>query len=417
MKNRADTLAAMASTTLRLATSACLGLCLCLAAVAAERPAPDYRFDGNVSERVLRSYLARAVTAQDLLTGKGDVDDNLRVLKRIGAKFAGRAIYLWGAESQLPGRLDRARAILPKVRTTDDDLILQAAIFEIVTTDVEKLAVPAWALEALGMPVVRRNFRYADMLFPDGTFVNHWRPSQSVPDITRDETKLWFYFLAATYIDAGCEALHFGQYELIGRNDRRHEHWARLLSLVRDHAAKKARRRWVLIDAHVPSGGPVRDGRLLLDFHSFPLRIEEVPDKPQEGRLRVGFADSFYGRSKGGITPSGWRTEHLPYLVEVDNWGVSRRPGQARVGGVWIWGYDEITWFAHQPREYRDQWLAYAHRWVREHDEAGYLQMPVSRTVHHPVDGKIWWYFANDPSPATPTGFGQEAAIEAIWKS
>ena len=32
----------------------------------------------------------------------------------------------------------------------------------------------------------------------------------------------------------------------------------------------------------------MRDGKLLLDFHSFPLRIKEVPDKPQEAVLKVG---------------------------------------------------------------------------------------------------------------------------------
>ena len=68
-----------------------------------------------------------------------------------------------------------------------------------------------------------------------------------------------------------------------------------------------------------------------------------MAQRPQEGELRIGFIDSIYGRSKGGITPSGWRCGHLPYLVELDNWGVSSKPGQAGMGGCWVWGYDEIT--------------------------------------------------------------------------
>ena len=79
-----------------------------------------------------------------------------------------------------------------------------------------------------------------------------------------------------------------------------------------------------------PAAGCVRDGQLLMDFHSFPLRIMEVPDQPQEAILKVGFSDGIYGRSKGGMTFSGWTCEHLPYLVEIDNWGVSQQPGQAR---------------------------------------------------------------------------------------
>jgi hypothetical protein len=254
------------------------------------------------------------------------------------------------------------------------------------------------------------------MLYPDGRFKDHWRPGQSVPDVSRPETQLWFYFLAASYIDLGIEALHLGQTELMNRNDRDLAHYSRLLERVRAHAAGHARRHLVLCDSHVPSGGLVRDGRLLMDFHSFPLRIKEVPGRPQEAVLELGFADGIYNRSKGGITPSGWSCEHLPYLVEIDNWGASRRPGEPGQGGIWVWGYDEITWFAHQPDGYRAEWLRYAHDWVRETDPNGHLQMPGSRTVRSPRDGRRW-YHANRPSEAVPDGLGDEAAIRSVWAS
>jgi hypothetical protein len=153
--------------------------------------------------------------------------------------------------------------------------------------------------------------------------------------------------------------------------------------------------------------------RLLFDFHSFPLRIVEVPERPQEGVLKMGFFDSIYGRSAGGVAPSGWRCEHLPYLVELDNWGVSNRPGQAHVGGCWVWGYDEISWFAHQDAAYRNQWLRYAWNWVREHDRNGFFQMPGSRMLHAPV-GNQHWYYANTRSDAVPQGFSQEETIKTI---
>jgi hypothetical protein len=197
-------------------------------------------------------------------------------------------------------------------------------------------------------------------------------------------------------------------------NDRDQAHWSEVLGLVRAYAAKHAHRHMVLCDAHVPGGGLVRDGKLLLDFHSFPLRIKEVPDKPEDAVLEVGFSDSLYGRSKGGVTPSGWKCEHLPYLVELDNWGVSRKPGEAGAGRIWVWGYDEITWFAHQGREYRASWLRYAHDWVRKTDPNGFLQMPGSRTMRSPRDGKRW-YYANTPSDAVPDGLGDEEAIRSIW--
>jgi hypothetical protein len=253
------------------------------------------------------------------------------------------------------------------------------------------------------------------MIYPEGQRRN-WGPNSSVPDVSRTETKLWFYFLAASYIDLGFEALHFGQVEIMNRNDRDLTHWSQVLALTRAYAAKHARRHRVICDGHVPSGGLLRDGQLLLDFHSFPLRIMEVPDRPQEAILKVGFSDGIYNRSKGGKTPSGWDCDHLPYLVEIDNWGVSRQPGQPRAGGIWVWGYDEITWFAHQNKEYRANWLRYASDWVRKTDPNCYLQMPGSRTLRSPRDN-LRWYHANNPGPACPEGLGDEDAIRAIWSA
>jgi hypothetical protein len=200
----------------------------------------------------------------------------------------------------------------------------------------------------------------------------------------------------------------------MNRRDPGNAQWAYLLAKVRAYAAKHARRHMVVCNGHVPSGGLMHDGKLLLDFHAFPLRIKEVPDKPQEGILQVGFTDSIYGRSKGGLTFSGWTCEHLPYLVELDNWDASKTPGQAGAGGFWVWGYDEITWFAHQSKAYRSHWLRYAWDWVRQTDPAGFLQMPGSRTMRSPLDD-MRWYYANKPSSVVPDGLDDEESIRAIW--
>ena len=387
-------------------------------AFAAEPPSlaqpARFRFDKTISREVLENYLARSITMEGLLNGRGDLEDNIRMLTNTGAKFVGRSLCLWGGEANLLRNLERAQQQIPRLHAADPDLILQACIFEIVTTQVDQVPVPDWAFAALGQPVEQRNFRYADMLYPNGRFKDHWRPGQSVPDVSRPETRLWFYFLGASFIDAGCEAIHLGQTELMNHNDRKLDHYAQVLALIRSHAARRARRHLVLLDSHVPSGGLVRDGQLLMDFHSFPLRIMETPDTPQEAILKVGFSDGIYGRSKGGTTPSGWPCEHLPYLVEIDNWGVSKTPGQPKAGSIWIWGYDEITWFAHQSQPYRSNWLHYAWNWVRHTDTNGFLQMPGSRTLVSPLDRK-WWYYANPPNAAVPEGYGDEAAIRAIW--
>jgi hypothetical protein len=382
-----------------------------------EKPAiaavKEYRFDATISREVLENYLSRSISMEGLLNGRGDLDDNVRMLKGTGAKFIGRSLCLWGGEANLLANLERAKKQIPKVREADPDMILEACVFEIVSTQVEQVPVPEWAFVALGQPVEKRNFRYADMIYPTGQR-RDWGKNASVPDVSRMETKLWFYYQAASYIDLGFESIHFGQVEIMARNDRDLAHWSQVLTLVRAYAAKHARRHMVLCNGHVPGGGLVRDGQLLLDFHAFPLRVMEVPDRPEEAILKVGFSDGLYGRSKGGMTFSGWKCEHLPYLVELDNWGVSKQPGKAGMGGIWIWGYDEISWFAHQSKPYRAQWLRYAWDWVRQTDSNGHLQMPGSRTVRSPLDNRRW-YYANVPSPAVPEGLGDEEAIRAIW--
>ncbi|HET6386731.1 MAG TPA: hypothetical protein VFJ58_25350 [Armatimonadota bacterium] len=376
----------------------------------------DYRFDGRISRGVLENYLARAITEQDLLKGSGNVDDNIRMLKSIGAKFAGRSIILWGGEATLPQLLATGRPIAQKVHAADPDIILEAAEFEIVTRQVDQLAIPDWVFREFKLPVEARHFRYEDMLYPDGRLKDQWGRDASVPDMSRLETRLWFFYLAASYINIGVEAIHFGQVELMDKNDRDHAFWFDELTRIRYYATVHARRHLVLCDAHVPSGGIVRDGKLLLDFHAFPLRIKEIADRPHEAKLQVGFLDSLYGRSKGGITPSGWSCEHLPYLVEFDNYGASGHEGEAGAGdSIWIWGYDEIGWFAHQNGADRNAWLKYAWNWLRTADVNGYVEMPGSRTLAAPVDGNIRWYWANTASPATPTGFGQEETIKEIW--
>jgi len=345
-----------------------------------------------------------------VFNGRGDLDDNLRMLKSLGVKYAGRSLCLWGAENNFLANLERARRQTPKALAADPEMILEACVFETVSARVEQIAIPDWVFADLGQPVEKRNFIYTNIIYPVGQ--RRAMGNAQVPDESRIETQLWFYYQAASYIDLGFEAIHFGQVEIMNRNDPDNAQWDRLLTSVRAYAAKRARRHLVLCNGHTPSGGLLHDGKLLLDFHAFPLRIKEDPSKAQEAILEAGFSDGIYGRSKGGVTPSGWKCDHLPYLVEIDNWGVSRTPGQARAGGIWVWGYDEISWFAHQSKEYRAAWLQYAWDWVRKTDSSGFLQMPGSRTVSSPDSH---WYFGNNPSAAVPSGFGDEDAIRAVW--
>jgi hypothetical protein len=402
--------------------SSCLLLLACtVPALPATR---NYRFDGEISREVLENYLSRSITMTEIYRSPGNLDDDIRMLKNIGAKFAGRTIYLWGGEARIadPAFLTQGREMAARIHQNDPDVVLQAAVFEIVTEEVGQIPVPEWVLTEFGQKAEVRKFDYSRMLFPDQSMVDHWKHGASVPDIRQVETRMWFYFLAASYMDIGIEAIHFGQLDLVGRKDTGYHNWVDLLQHVRSYAANKARRHYVICDAHVPKGGPVADGKLLLDFHSFPLRPKEVADAPQKAVLAIGYSDGIYGRSNGGITPSGWKCEHLPYLVEFDNFGGTRTPGQAsqvQRASIFTWGYDEITWFAQQPESYRNEWLHYAWNWLKEHDRDGFLEMPGGRMLTNgPLvegQGKAKWYFANTKSAACPQGSSQEETIKAIW--
>ncbi len=386
---------------------------------AAER---EYQFQDRISKEVLENYLSRSTTYCDLLNPKelenlgSSLDESLRYLTRTGAKFIGRSIYMWGRESQLNSLLEQGKLAAEKVHQADPDIVLQACAFEIATDEVNTLAIPEWVFEEFKIPAEKRNFNLDSIRYPPGQYRDNWgRDSLIIPDISRRETQMWFFYLIASYIDIGVEAVHFGQVEIMNKRDPENNSWYEVLGRVRNYARTHARRGFVICDGHVPSGGIVNDGKLLFDFHSFPLRIEELDNGGQQGYLRVGHVDSIYKRSKGGMTSSGWSCQSLPYLVEFDNFGRSGHEGEI-YGEHWIWGYDEIGWFARQPKEYREMWLHYAWHWLKVNDPAGHLQMPGSRILHSPVEGKKW-YWANNPSDAVPAGFGEEDIIKAIWES
>jgi hypothetical protein len=82
----------------------------------------------------------------------------------------------------------------------------------------------------------------------------------------------------------------------------------------------------------------------------------------------------------------------------------------------WIWGYDEIGWFAHQVEEERNAWLRYAQHWLKAHDANGFLEMPGMRGLADPA-GSQHSYYANTQSADCPEGFSQEETIKAIWQA
>src|ERR1035438_10127141 len=105
---------------LKIFKRTCVLMAACLAAdlpfsgkcaVAAETPPAettaqprDYHFDKTISRKVLENYLSRSISMEGVFNGRGDLDDNIRMIKSIGAKYIGRSLCLWNGEANF---LDR----------------------------------------------------------------------------------------------------------------------------------------------------------------------------------------------------------------------------------------------------------------------------------------------------------------------
>jgi hypothetical protein len=382
---------------------------------------------GALTDRAkLNDILGRAVTVSRL--GESDsLDDDLRVLARIGARFLGRAAYAWitaGDQSAEDAHFDAAEKLARRVHTeVSDDAVLQACLFEAIYPQVDTIRIPAWVFEDLEEPVESRTFSYRAMTSdavqaPAQGLGSPWAGG-AVPDLTLPESVRWFYYRARRYMQCGFEALHIGQLHLIAGADHGYIAVERLIQAIRRAAALRARRGWVILDAH--SHGVSRDGRLLLDATSRPLSARAITTYPEAVALVRR------GTRLGGIHPGGWECDDAPVLLEVDNWhGYSLTPDPV----LWLdadaraaagrWGWDDISWFAHQPLSDRHAFLDYADAWARVQGREWHFQPAVRRplaraAVQNPDGSRRMYYRANDLSAECRDGFGDESALADLF--
>ena len=410
-------------------------VCLALPAVAQSRAVPAGQLP---PDSLVRHFLARAMTMQGF---NGLAPGQRRAFAAwagaAGTRFAGRVGGFWatpGSAAQVQALYDTLRRTAGELHQAQPAMVVQGTVFEIIEPVADNLPVPNAVRAEYGedtVAVPHRNFRFARMMYPSyfsAADSNHYRwdsrpPGQApgYPDMSQRETQLWFYAFARQQLDAGCEAIHFGQVMQMDDRDAGHHGWWDMLRRVRAYARTR-NRGFVLCDAHThgeyydPDPAhplPPAQRQLLFDFHSCPARPLEV-DTLRHGPhgAYLDYADAgnptgaIFGRSAGGLAPNGRYCAHLPGLVELDN-GSSATPGRPGQRGLAaVWGYDEISWFAQQPTAYRDQWLVYAAARVRQLDPALYLEMPGMRGVSAPP-GPGWLYRADEA--------GQAAIIPAIW--
>ncbi len=121
----------------------------------------------------MENFLARSISVEGVFNGRGDLEDNLRMLKALGVKYAGRSLCLWGAENNFLANIERARRQAAKAVAADPEMVLEACVFEIVGPRVEQIAVPDWVFATFGRPAEKRNFIYNNIIYPAGQRLRH----------------------------------------------------------------------------------------------------------------------------------------------------------------------------------------------------------------------------------------------------
>jgi hypothetical protein len=382
----------------------------------------NYSFDTTIEKEVLENYLARSITAAFFIH-TNTLEDDLRAIKNMGVKFIGRASGIWEPDADDEEHFRKSKYLADRVHEVDTDIILQACIFEAVYRHIENFKVPAYVFEAFGLKPEERGFHFEAMRFPEEPKGFIWGEDGALPDINRLETRLWFYYRATQYIDAGYEAFHLGQIHLYTANDRGMVKMAELMEMIRAYGKEHARRHKILMDAH--SHGISIRGKLLLDYHAMPFTRYPVFDG--EGEKLVLVREGF---SEGGLNPNGWSADVMPYLMEYDNWGgkvvddFEAYTYEERAWKDW-WGYDQIGWFANQSEEGQRHFLEYTYKWTAINNVNAYFEVPFRRGIgsasvqmKRADNGQMDYqdyYQINTKSTDCPMGFSQEETIKKLW--
>ncbi len=371
----------------------------CMQVSAAQNAVADnFYFNGSMSKEVLRAYAARAVTASEVCgtTIKNfTLDEDIRSLCRMGAKYIGRAAYYsWTpnmSASDIDAHFDVVKLSATQFHKADPEIILQAGIFEcIYRGTVNNTKIPAYVFEAFGLPVENRNFRFDAM----ASRVGYWSTvseDSAIPNITTQEAQMYFYYQITRYIDCGFEAFHLGQVGLMMNFNNSHVGcWNTVLQKSREYAKLHARRGVALFDCHVQhntSGLKIGDN-LLFDLQGAPIYPKETTKTGDIMQATVAYSGHPYlGRIAGGNHPLGFRVDNNFTILEFDNWGTTGGHGVSNGATIGIWGYHDITWFALQPESYRNQFLVQSADYLSTNylDSSGkqqyFLQPPFIRVI------------------------------------
>jgi len=402
----------------------------------------NFNFNGSISRDVLENYLDKSITMSGLFDADysgTEREEGIDLIRDTKAKFVGRISGWWGAPS-LDAVFNKCQLNVADVKANDNQIICQAAVFEYVTQQVNAYTIPSYVFEAFNLPVENRRFRYSNMLYPAPAsqyLVWSQAPMSEgdrlwIPDITQQETQLWFYYLATKYISLGCEAIHFGQAGIMNRRDIGNKLYWSLISKIKKYGSLR-NRGVVICDAHAGPGMYYEpdlnitlqqwqtyvptynsEKQLLWDFHSqgiFYTKNAPCTNNYQPVTLVLPgpIPNNLLGNSLGGINPLGWHCTNNPSLLEFDNGGVASVVGCSNNDSWNLWGWDNISWFAQQSESYRNDILKYTYYKIKCLDKNAHLIVPGMRIVTPGNGNANWFYRANSIYE------NQQQTIADIW--
>jgi hypothetical protein len=397
----------------------------------------------------MEQYLSRTLSMidlnhevrNDMLNGTNVAHSYVAAAADLDALYLSRVSFIYGYEYDAdvathnnPGDWGPgAQRVVQDIRTEYNNRglrepIIEAAIFEHITTNVNGVPIPAWVISEFD-GTASGSIADPDYIaaFNSPTVWNHVAPATfdynkicytsvpaplilsdylTAPDITRVMARMWFYYLARTYIDWGYKALHMGWIARYTKNDALYVKAGDVFSRIRNYA--RSRSQTLLMNADTEEdlyvGNPA-NRILLLDFNRIkvlpdeaytpsgsPLSYANLPCDPaiatynnemcelDLNRVDVTTNQPFFVgllNSTGGISPNGCTYDKTPVQFALDFTGHGNPPGVPAHNCCNPWGYDEQSWFFHLGSSCQTYWLYNAGYAIKNDlTYRGYLVMP-----------------------------------------
>jgi hypothetical protein len=208
----------------------------------------------------------------------------------------------------------------------------------------------------------------------------------------------------------GIEAIHFGQMYRIGAKDTDTfgdvsvvdlAAWQKVLDMITEYAKTNARRGYVIYNGHNEDIRLTRTdntNQMLLDYTMYPMRLEAVGSNHpasngfQDVKLTQKGNAPYVNEITDVVTRTGEDCSYFPYVLEIDNFGYdASNLDKVNSSGDYVWGYDEISWYANQQRDYRHAFLTNIATTIMNNSGAianftgtpnGHIAMPGKRTAY-----------------------------------